>query len=321
MHRLVSFPVGRPALGGVIDIVQVDPVGIIKVVGWSGNEIDSHEIPELFLDATPVPFLQHYRFPREDIVHRKHSRFTQAGFILEYLVPESMLSGAKTLDLKLHKSSLRFQAELAFVRAHYTQLLNTSEVLHRDQIYGSGLPNPSVHPEILVLAGELEGPLLDFGCGRGALIEVVRKRGVDAYGIELDCPIIRRFLTPELSPFITLYNGHFPSPFNDGQFRSVMCSEVLEHIPDYEQALLEIGRLCTEKAIITVPDASAIPIGFRHASVPWHLLESTHVNFFTQQSLGKALHSHFRRIEFGRVGAANFNDSPFFTSIVATCWK
>src|SRR5437763_15527996 len=97
--------------------------------------------------------------------------------------------------------------------------------------------------------------------------------------------MIRESIRPGVSSSITLYDGQFPSPLQNGSFKSVFCSEVLEHIPDYETAIREIARLATERVTFTVPNASAIPNGFRHRVVPCHLLEGTHVNFFTQTSL------------------------------------
>jgi SAM-dependent methyltransferase len=204
---------------------------------------------------------------------------------------------------------------------HYDGLLDTSKTYHRDQIYGSGQPNAAVHPESMALARALPGPLLDFGCGSGALVKELRTSGIEAYGIELDNFVIRGALQPEAAAYVTLYGGEFPTPYAEGQFRSVFCSEVLEHIPQFELAVAEIARLTSERAVFTVPDAAAIPLGFRHGLVPWHLLEGTHVNFFSQRSLGTVLQPHFREITFGRVGPSHINETSYHVSLVAWCNK
>ncbi len=120
---------------------------------------------------------------------------------------------------------------------------------------------------------------------------------------------------------MTFYDGRFPSPIPSGSAKAVFCSEVLEHIPDYEAAIRDMARIATEIVVITVPDCSAIPLGSRHQLVPWHLLESTHVNFFTQPSLERALRPYFRTISFGRVCPCLLNDTDFHVSIVAYCRK
>jgi len=76
---------------------------------------------------------------------------------------------------------------------------------------------------------------------------------------------------------------------------------VLEHIPDWRTALQEIARV-GRRALITVPDMSAIPAPLPSRVVPWHLLESTHLNFFTQRSLHLALSPFFSRVRFLRLG-------------------
>ncbi|HID99995.1 MAG TPA: class I SAM-dependent methyltransferase [Thiotrichaceae bacterium] len=45
-------------------------------------------------------------------------------------------------------------------------------------------------------------------------------------------------------------------PFEDEQFDMVLCSESLEHVPDFKKSLTEILRVCKQAAIITVPHES-----------------------------------------------------------------
>jgi len=45
-------------------------------------------------------------------------------------------------------------------------------------------------------------------------------------------------------------------PFEDEQFEIVLCSESLEHVPDFKKSLTEILRVCKQAAIITVPHES-----------------------------------------------------------------
>ena len=122
----------------------------------------------------------------------------------------------------------------------------------------------------------------------------------------------------DVRPFIDLYEGELPLPYPHDRFAGVVCSEVLEHIPDWRGAIVEMGRVA-RRALITVPDMSAIPTLFPHRVVPWHLLESTHVNFFTQRSLHAALSTAFSRITFLRLGEFPVNGTRVYTSLVALC--
>jgi len=302
---MTIFPISRPALGGFIDRIEVDRSGLIRIVSWFQG--GAQEPPGVWIDGKAAPFLQQYRYLRRDVPSGA------AGLVWEYLT-----TSGRILEVDfgwVGEGRTRFEARMSFVNPHHRELLDESEVLHRENIYGPGPPNISVHPDILEMAKHLKGPVLDFGCGRGLLVEALRALGIEARGLELDTP---RASAP---PHVTFYDGTFPSPLPKGQFASVVCSEVLEHIPDYQAAVREIARLAGEQALFTVPDASAIPLGFQHGAVPWHLLERTHVNFFTQRSLQQLLQPHFSKVQFSRVGAAYFNKTPYWVSLSALCWK
>jgi len=322
---MTIFPISRPALGGFIDRVEVDPAGVVRIVGWHRGDYDEAQAPAVSLDGQAIPFLQQFRFLRNDVTAAEGELFKQAGLVWEYLLPQSQIGDAAILEIDFGwegEGKTRFEAELHFLHPHHRELLETSTVFHRAQIYGPGPPNTSIHPQILELAQQLKGPVLDFGCGRGLLVENLVALGVEAHGLELDTPTMRECLPAgRANGRITLYDGTFPTPFASGEFVSVICSEVLEHIADYEAAIREMARLARERVLFTVPDASAIPLGYRHGAVPWHLMESTHCNFFTQQSLKRALTPHFSKVEFGRVGRAQFNDTSYYVSLAALCVK
>jgi ubiquinone/menaquinone biosynthesis C-methylase UbiE len=118
---------------------------------------------------------------------------------------------------------------------------------------------------------------------------------------------------------VTLYSGELPLPFPHKRFGSAVCTEVLEHVADYQSLLAEIARVCKGTVVVTVPDMSAIPTCCPHFVVPWHLLEGTHVNFFNQTSLGKLLRRHFASVELAKIGPFDVNGTRLFTSVMAIC--
>jgi SAM-dependent methyltransferase len=318
----VSFELNTPQPDGFFDHVEIDPSGLVRIIGWLRGPVSGR--PKVALDGTKLSLLQHYRLARPDVENAAQDiAVRQPGVVFEYLVDGSMIGRKfQTLSVELPSGSRHeFPGEFTFLSPHYRDLFATDRVLHRDRIYGSGPSNPTVHPEILALAKILPGPVLDFGCGSGALVAELKSSGIEARGLELDTDEIRRSIKPEVKSAITLYNGTLPLDWPSRAFASVFCSEVLEHIPDPLSAVKEISRLASEQAIFTVPDISAIPVGFRHSLVPWHLLEGTHVNFFNQTSLHALLKPFFTKLEFGRIGAFSINDSRVFTSLVAFCQK
>ncbi len=322
--RFSSFTLSRPVGEVFFDQLQLDPCGLIRIVGWSRIPVQQAMIPQVMLDGQPIPLLQQYGVTRRDVeMMASQISPVHAGLVLEYLLPQALAQGSyQSISISLPPYfEAAFRGRFDFVDAHYRPLLDRPEVLHREHIYGVGPPNVAVNAETLNLALKLPGPVLDFGCGSGALIAELQRAGIQAHGLEMQSPMILNALPPELKPSVTLYDGSFPAPFANGSFRSVFCSEVLEHIPDFRGAIRDIARIVSDKVIFTVPDASAIPIGFRHSLVPWHLMEASHLNFFNQSSLAHELKPYFSRVEFGRVGECRFNDSPFSSSLVAICWK
>jgi len=76
------------------------------------------------------------------------------------------------------------------IQPHYQHLFDEQRVLHREDIYGYGPPTPETDAHVLGLARCLPGPVLDFGCGSGALVRALLAAGVEAEGIELRRPEI-----------------------------------------------------------------------------------------------------------------------------------
>lgn len=319
-----SHPLNKVLPNGVYDRLEIDASGLFQVIGWLRDEARSELIPELYVDSHQVPFLQHYRVSRPD-VPQEGALFPscQLGIVLEYLLPERLCSQEFNSVSLLLSNYIDFKVEgsFQFFSPDYRLLFDSEHVYCREEIYSSGPPNGRVHPEVLELAQNLPCPILDFGCGSGALIAELEPLNRKVQGLELESAPFVPSIPPDRLRSITLYNGSFPAPFASGSFRSVFCSEVLEHIPDYEGAIQELARIASERVVITVPDASAIPVGSRHRLLPWHLLEGTHVNFFSQTSLHSCLRPYFSRIDFGRICACRMNDSMFYVSLVAVCRK
>jgi len=278
--------------GGYLERVEIEPYGIIRCIGWCFKDIPECRIE---LNGKHIRPSSIYRRFRPD------TGYGFSGFSVEFEIVSSADPSY------IHFGDWCFEISPKNGRKpEYQTLLTGDTVLHRSDIYSVGAPSEEVHPEILALALTLEPPILDLGCGAGPFVRELRSRGIEAYGVELESERIRIGLIPSVVEFVTLYNGSFPLPFADLQFRSVLCTEVLEHIPDYEQALSEMARIANV-AFITVPDMSSIPIGSYHHVVPWHLLEATHINFFNAKSLGKVVSRHFRSIRFFQLAPTSIN--------------
>ncbi len=314
----------QPLIDSFLDRIEIDSVGLIRIVGWSKRTgHGAASLPLIRLDEVQLPFLQTYRVSRPDVESAEALAGNQAGIVYEYTLPKTFYGrSASVLSLEIPSLVvLKFDTEVSFKEPHYRLLLDSEAVLKRDEIYGAGPPNAQLHPDIRALATKLAPPVVDYGCGGGALLSVLNASGVPCRGLELAGSPASVLLPPALRHLVTFYDGRFPSPIETASARTLFCSEVLEHIPDYDAAVRDMARISTESVVITVPDCSAIALGSRHQLVPWHLLEGTHVNFFTQSSLERVLRPYFRKVSFGRVCPCLLNETDFYVSIVAYCSK
>lgn len=304
--------VAKAIAGGAVDELHVEASGRIHLHGWTRGECPPPL--ELLIDGEAAPLREWFRLRRDDVA-RSRGGDPWAGFALTYLA----VRPAREIALRAGgKVIARVKVALVPAVPGYASLYDTTAVLHREHIYAYGPPLPTVDASILSLARALPGPVLDYGCGAGALVLALRQSGIEARGMELDRPGIVQALPEEVKPFVALSAGMLPLPFRDDEFAAVTCVEVLEHIPDWQGALRELARVAP-RALLTVPDASAIPTLFPHHVVPWHLLESTHLNFFTQASLSAALAPHFRKVALLRINAFEINGTVAYNNLVACC--
>lgn len=274
------------------------------------------------VNAHEVTILNSYKTYMPDLAKAFSSQTPFCGFVLEYLLLPSPQQEISEIEISFNNEKV-FQSyeKIKLSIPHYEGLFSEKKILHRNNIYGYGPPGLDVGQEVQDLSKFLISPVIDFGCGSGALVKILRAEGVQAFGIEIKRQAIIDVLIKEAEPYITLYDGQIPLPYADNAFESGICVEVLEHVVDYEAVITELARIIKNRLIVTVPDISSLPLLHQHKVVPWHLLESTHVNFFTQNSLSEILKTYFSRVEFSRIGPSVINGTQFYTSLVAIADK
>lgn len=102
-------------------------------------------------------------------------------------------------------------------------------------------------------AGE---PMLDAGCGTGLNLQSLPAGSV---GIDLN-PRNLALVRARLPNHLAVEGDVESMPFPDASFGTVVCTEVLEHVPHPEQALREIRRVLKPGGVLigSVPARSAI---------------------------------------------------------------
>jgi len=94
--------------------------------------------------------------------------------------------------------------------------------------------------------------VLDLGCGEGRHVHgLAMLGGVNVVGLDMDVASLVKGrdglaqLPPPEGGGVTAFTrgDAYRLPFADGAFNAVICSEVLEHLHDYQDALAEIRRV------------------------------------------------------------------------------
>ncbi|WP_075184878.1 class I SAM-dependent methyltransferase [Teredinibacter haidensis] len=154
----------------------------------------------------------------------------------------------------------------------------------------------TLHPEKLpVRAGD---SLLDLGCGEGrhtlGLFFLQHTQTISLLGVDLnfsDLHTANRRLselaTHSVRATATFINSNgLQLPFRDHSFDHIICSEVLEHIHDYEQMLSEINRVLKPGGHLCV----SVP-RFWPEKICWllekryHQVEGGHIRIFNGKRL------------------------------------
>jgi hypothetical protein len=125
--------------------------------------------------------------------------------------------------------------------------------------------------------------VLDAGCAMGMLVECLRKRGVEAFGVDIS-PYAIENVHPDIHPYCWI--GSVSDPF-PRTYDLIVSIEVLEHLPKAE----------AEKAITNFCEHSEDVL---FSSTPVDYKEATHVNVQPPEYWGElfARRGFFRDVDF-----------------------
>jgi SAM-dependent methyltransferase len=138
--------------------------------------------------------------------------------------------------------------------------------------------------------------VLDLGCGEGRhVIAFYVEADVHAIGVDLGFSDLQKTaekFIPFNEPSNTRKHLHLACsnalqlPFADESFDKVVCSEVLEHIPDYRGALQEIARILKPGGVAAISVPRFAPEWICWAlSDEYHSNEGGHLRIFKEHQL------------------------------------
>lgn len=137
--------------------------------------------------------------------------------------------------------------------------------------------------------------LLDVGCGEGRHCIGAEKKGADVIGLDIDRVSLDRAQlakSNDRANVLFLQGDTLQLPFADESFDRVICSEVMEHVHDFEGATRELARITkgNGRIAITVPTAISEYLYLCLGNDYFETLGG-HIRIFRPSSLARALRS------------------------------
>ncbi len=129
---------------------------------------------------------------------------------------------------------------------------------------------------------DIDGPILEVGCGGCEVLGQLKDRGYSVFGV--DPSPIAEFWGQEKN--IKIFSENFDPTHFRREFRMAFCSDVLEHVELPVDFVSDIKKIVKDGGVVVVavPDCTS---GLRLGDVSFAMHQ--HLNYFTEASLGVCL--------------------------------
>jgi SAM-dependent methyltransferase len=131
------------------------------------------------------------------------------------------------------------------------------------------------------------GRLLDIGCSLGYFVEAALRRGWDAAGVEISPYAALEARAAGLDVRTgALADAHFAGE----SFDCVTMWDVLEHVTDPVEHMLEVRRILAKDGLVVIGTPDLGHLLFRLERERWrHIKPGEHIFYFRRSSLGRLL--------------------------------
>ena len=122
------------------------------------------------------------------------------------------------------------------------------------------------------ISGNPDSRILDYGCGRGEIIQWGREKGIEVFGADTFERGIEQRVLPENRELLDVYIRQIKkgcTGFEDDYFDLVVSNQVFEHVKDMDAVLKEIRRVLKPggKLVALFPSKEVIREG--HIGIPF----------------------------------------------------
>jgi ubiquinone/menaquinone biosynthesis C-methylase UbiE len=155
------------------------------------------------------------------------------------------------------------------------------------------MPEHSVARQLIRFVKRHAGrSILDLGCATGNYSVALKNAGYDVKGADVNPAYVQK--AKERGVDAVLIEGTVPLP--DQCVETVICFEVIEHVPDITLLLREAKRLARKNVILTTPNSEHVELLMQQGLLYEHFAELDHKNFFTRDTLEAELKKHFTNV-------------------------
>lgn len=155
------------------------------------------------------------------------------------------------------------------------------------------MPETAVARQLLRFVRSHAGTsILDLGCATGNYAVALKAEGFSVSGADVNPAYVKR--ARERGIDAVVIDGSVPLP--DKCVDTVICFEVIEHVPDTGSLIAEAKRLARKNVLFTTPNSEHVGDLMQNGLLFEHFAELDHKNFFTQQTLQTELERFFPRV-------------------------
>lgn len=126
-----------------------------------------------------------------------------------------------------------------------------------------------------------EGRLLDIGAGSGILVEAALAQGYRAEGIEPSRWLQKNAQEQKLP----VHLGIFPHPDTPGPYDVITLVDVIEHVTQPAELLVDINNALDEKGVFVMVTPDVRSLAARILGYKWWHYRFAHIGYFNRQNL------------------------------------